>query len=204
LQVEELDSAWDQTHEEISTHSDEVRRIIEMAGLDGPSRVLDLACGTGKHLIEFAELGHTCRGNDALEWKIKKAIAHSSLLGLDIQFSCGDLRSFEPAEKYDLVICLYAMSCLSSDGDFLAALSTARKAIQGNGKFIFDVLNNEAYELSRPAGFEEAIGTGYLRFFSIEEIETFTVQAGLKIEQTRYFDLLGTKDLDMFVRVEQR
>jgi|SRR5919205_928012 2-polyprenyl-3-methyl-5-hydroxy-6-metoxy-1,4-benzoquinol methylase len=196
---EELNSAWDKRHQEIATHSAEVQRIIEMAGLQGPSKVLDLACGTGKHLIEFAGLGHTCRGNDVLDWKVQKAVAHSSMLGLDIKFSCGDLRTLEAEEKYDLVVCLYAMSCLAKDDDFLAALKTARKAMQSEGKFVFNVLNAEAYEQSKPPGFEEAVRTGYLRFFSLDEIEVLATRAGLKIEETRCFDLQGTTDLDMFI-----
>src|SRR5207237_1779617 len=51
-----------------------------------PAKVLDLACGTGKHLIEFAGLGHTCRGNDLLE--SKRSEEHTSELQSHLNLVC--------------------------------------------------------------------------------------------------------------------
>ena len=45
----------------------EVNFLVRVPELDKPKRILDLACGFGRHAIKLAELGHNVVGIDMME-----------------------------------------------------------------------------------------------------------------------------------------
>lgn len=49
------------------------------------SRVLDLACGAGRHMQWFAENGHTCLGVDRSSEALQVAKAHGQVIEADIE-----------------------------------------------------------------------------------------------------------------------
>ena len=79
-------------------------------------KIINYGCGTGKHDIEL-----------------------SMQEQLSIRFVVADVRSYEPKEKYDAVISMFhVMSYQNRNEDLLAALKSARKALDKSGLFIFD------------------------------------------------------------------
>lgn len=97
--------------------------------------VINYGCGTGKHDIELAKLGYSCTGIDLSETMIEVARKNSN----SIDFSVADIRTYEPAKKYDAVISLFhVMSYQNSNNDILAAFQSARKALDKGGLFLFD------------------------------------------------------------------
>ena len=203
MQGESSDSDWDRVHERIATHSAEVARILAMVDASSPRRVLDLACGTGKHLLEFAQLGHQCTGIDRLDWKLQIARADSQALGLDVDFVCGDLCGFEAAPTHDLVICLYALSCMVTDEDLLAALATATGALAPGGAFVFNAINAEARGQAQFLG-PDATGNKHIRSFTVDELERFLTHVGLKLQACALFDIEGVERFDIFMCTGKR
>jgi SAM-dependent methyltransferase len=81
-----------------------VAEVRELA----PGRALDLACGEGQNAIWLATLGWQVTGVDYSEVAIGKARARAERDGVDVEFACADLVTYEPeARAFDLVFVLY-------------------------------------------------------------------------------------------------
>jgi SAM-dependent methyltransferase len=189
-------SAWERIHSRIISYQEETARIIPAAQAGRGWAILDLACGTGRHLIEAARLGHRCTGIDQQLWKIERARMDAKALGLDIEFRCGDIRHLDIAPHYDLVVCLYALSVMKTDEEVENVFATARKALKPGGRLIFNVLNRDAPDPSpAPPGSDP----GHLRNFGADEILHLLDKAGFDAPTLEYFDVAGIEKLDLFV-----
>lgn len=72
-------------------------------------KALDLGCGKGDNCIVLAEHGFAVTGVDWSEEAIRLAQESAKEKGLDIQYICSDITTWEPKEKYELVISTYAL-----------------------------------------------------------------------------------------------
>ncbi len=193
-------SEWDRVHATISTHSAECRRIAAWAELKPGARVIDIACGTGQHLLEFARRGHPCFGSDQLWWKIVRAVALAGAEGLPIKYACADLRTLRLRPRYDLVLCLYAMSMMRRDEDLLAALAVAKSALAPGGRFVFNVLASEGLDET-----DQVFQDDHLRTYGPEEINGYLAQAGLETLRMEKSSIpgFGSFDLNYVCRKEE-
>ncbi len=96
----------------------------ELAGLP-PGTALDLGCGSGPNALKLAGRGWSVVGVDWAEHAIELAMSAAQAQGLDAMFYVGDVTSWEPPAKFDLVISTYA---LPGGKDSKRALQTALKA----------------------------------------------------------------------------
>ena len=103
--------------------------------------VLDLACGTGSHLLELARLGYSCTGCDMSPRMLEMAGQKAAQAGLDIQWLEGDMCHYHQDRIYDAVLGLYSFTTLVEDRDFRQGLAGARQAVRDNGLFYFNLLN---------------------------------------------------------------
>ena len=84
------------------------RFLVAEVGDLPAGRALDLACGEGQNAVWLASLGWRVRGVDYSEVAIEKARARARRDGVDVDFVCADLVTFEPGpENVDLVVVLY-------------------------------------------------------------------------------------------------
>ena len=120
-------------------YSGEVDFVLNLARRFGlqPKTILDMGCGTGRHLFELARLGMKGDGFDLSREMLQKA--RTRLAGLDIEVAEGDLRTFRNGKRYDLVLAMFAvMGYLTTNDDLLAGCKTACKHLGQGGLFIFD------------------------------------------------------------------
>lgn len=198
------ESAWERIHGRIISYAEETARILSAGepGSDSPSgaapplRILDLACGTGRHLIEAARRGHYCTGIDQQQWKIDRARAAASALGLEVDLQSGDIRELRLDPVFDLVVCLYAFSVMTTDGEVAAVMAAARGAVRPGGRFVFNVLNRLSAD---PSEVEASSEPGHLRSFSADEIAALLAQAGFDSSEFEFFDVADIEKLDLFV-----
>ncbi len=102
-----------------------------------PRTVLDMGCGTGRHLAEFARRGIAGDGFDRSPRML--SAAKERLAGSRIGLATGDLRTFRNGKRYDLVVSMFAvMGYLIANEDLLDGLATARRHLRPGGVFIFD------------------------------------------------------------------
>jgi SAM-dependent methyltransferase len=104
---------------------------------------LDLCCGPG-WLLKFASKeAYETFGVDAsrhqLRWARKNA-PKAKLL-------CADIRSFSLARKVDVITCMFdSLNYLTRKNDLLQALRNARRHLDADGLFIFDMNTFEGLE----------------------------------------------------------
>jgi len=126
---------------ETKPYEQEAKLVLEgmnAASRSKPLRILDVACGTGKHLVHFARHGHTVFGNDLSEGMIQEAKERFSKQGLQGQFVAGPaqnlLESAFGKQTFDLVGAFFtAIGYMVSDADQTKYLNSLSKLTSANG-----------------------------------------------------------------------
>ncbi|MCU0375910.1 MAG: methyltransferase domain-containing protein [Chitinophagaceae bacterium] len=121
-----------------------IGRLIEHLKPAIGSRMLDVACGKGRHSLTLANMGYTVTGIDLSHNSIAEAnkFAHSNL-----EFFQHDMRQPFRINYYD-----YAFNFFTSFGYFrterehYSAVRTIAHAVQEGGTVVFDYLNTHYAE----------------------------------------------------------
>jgi SAM-dependent methyltransferase len=82
----------------------EVDRALAMLGAKGGERVLDMACGTGRHAHELARRGHEVVGVDISPDLLAIAEADAEAESLSASFLAADLRELDFDAEFDIVL----------------------------------------------------------------------------------------------------
>jgi SAM-dependent methyltransferase len=82
----------------------EVDRALAMLGATGSERVLDLACGTGRHSLELARRGFAVVGVDISSDLLEIAESDAAAQSLQASFVEVDLRELDFHDEFDLVL----------------------------------------------------------------------------------------------------
>jgi len=124
-----------------------VSGLINEHCLKGVStRVLDLACGTGRHAVELAQKGYQVEGSDLSPQMVDMAKKAAKRAGLKIPFYTESFQSANKIKKkYDVVLSMFAaINYLTTCADILLSLANIRGLLDDGGIFIFDFLNGNA------------------------------------------------------------
>ncbi len=139
-----------QYEEDAERTAGEVDAVEKILHLRKGARILDLACGAGRHSVELAKRGYAVTGYDLSEDLLKKARAAARNARLRIDFAHGDMRDLAYRGAFDAVISMFSsfgyFETMQDDRKVLAGVAHALKA---RGKFLLDRFNREslAYEL---------------------------------------------------------
>jgi len=83
----------------------EIDRVLAMMRPEPGARVLDLACGTGRHSIELAQRGFSVLGVDIASDLLEIASGDAERLSVDnVDFQEADLREMALEPEFDLVL----------------------------------------------------------------------------------------------------
>ncbi len=119
-----------------------VKMILAGTGLDHRARVIDLACGTGRHSIQFAEKGFDVTAVDLSENLLNVASKTAKCQGLKIKFVNGDLRKFCITSKFDLAVNLFtSFGYFETDDENFSLFSIAYNLLNPGGYFVIDYFN---------------------------------------------------------------
>ncbi|MFW9965634.1 MAG: class I SAM-dependent methyltransferase [Candidatus Thorarchaeota archaeon] len=122
-------------------------------------RVLDMACGSGRHAVALGSLGFHVVGFDHSEGMIDAARKHAKNAGVMVEFHISDMQgfSFKVDGPFDVVLCLgNSLALLPSFEALQDVIEAVYEVLSPSGSFIFQVLN-----------FEEILISGF-RFFPIK------------------------------------
>ncbi|WP_449063622.1 SAM-dependent methyltransferase [Planomonospora algeriensis] len=104
----------------------EVDFVARLSGLRPGARVLDVACGSGRHALELARRGFRVTGLDVSAEAIGYARGAAEREGLDVDLRLGDMRALPSDVRADAAICMgNAFGYLEHAGtrEFLAGLA---------------------------------------------------------------------------------
>lgn len=103
--------------------------------------LLDLACGRGRHSLNFAKKGYRVTGVDLAPAAIAKAKNKAFEAGLDIRFLEGDMREPLP-ETFDIIVNLFtSFGYFEDDSENERAITAVSKMLRPGGVFWLDYLN---------------------------------------------------------------
>lgn len=106
-----------------------------------PRTLLDVGCGTGGHAIEMARRGYTVAGVDLSQPMLDRAAQKAVTLpeAQRPSWVCGDARSFDTHQQYDLAIMMFAVvGYLTTNDDVLAGLRNVRRHLRVGALFACD------------------------------------------------------------------
>jgi SAM-dependent methyltransferase len=117
-------------------------------GLLGRPRgaLLDLACGTGRHALEFTRLGWTVTGVDYGADLLDRARANAEEAGVDLRLHEQDMRALDLGDaRFDAVTCLFdSIGYPQTDEGVVAALRGAREHLSPGGVLVVEFLHAAA------------------------------------------------------------
>lgn len=122
-----IKKTWDKIFEEekiLPPIQEDIPKIADIFKENGAKKVLDLACGSGKHTVYLAEQGFAVYGIDISEEGIKKAKQWLKKKNLCADLVVGSIYKRLPYEDnfFDAVICIQSINH--------ARIETIRRAIK--------------------------------------------------------------------------
>ncbi len=122
----------------------EVEGITEMLDLPAGARVLDLACGWGRHSIELARAGFRVTGLDLSETLLARARRRAAATGVEVEWVRADMREIGRAGEFDAVLSLYSsLGYFLSDEEDLRVLRAAREALRPGGWLLLETMHRD-------------------------------------------------------------
>jgi SAM-dependent methyltransferase len=102
-------------------------------------RVLDIACGTGPHLVRLAARGYDMTGLDLSTKNIEYLRARLAERGHAAELVLGDMADFRVARPFDAAICMQdSQGHLLTNERLLAHLRCVAEALRPGGLYVFD------------------------------------------------------------------
>ena len=122
----------------------EVDGVVSLLGLDAGARILDLACGHGRHSISLAKQGFDVTGYDLSEVFLERARADAEAQGATVQWIQGDMRELGFDREFDAVINVFtAFGYFEDPEDDLRTLLGIRAALEPGGRFLLETLHRD-------------------------------------------------------------
>lgn len=121
----------------------EARFIIDRLGLEPGARVLDLACGTGRHAIELARKGYDMVGLDLSMVMLKRALADAQNAKQIIKFIHGDMQKLSFKAIFDAIYCVQTSFGYFDDLRNFRVLQGVYRALKPNGVFLIETINRD-------------------------------------------------------------
>jgi SAM-dependent methyltransferase len=131
------DMAWTDRTEK------EVERAMRMLKPEGGERVLDLACGSGRHSLELKRQGFEAVGADISPELLEVARRDAERDGLEVSFVEADLRELDFDAEFDIVLSLNdgAIGYLETDEENLRSFAVISRALKPGGKHLMQLPN---------------------------------------------------------------
>ena len=126
--------------------------IIDKLKLNGNEKILDLACGIGRHSLEFARRGFCVTGVDIMPEYTKYSVKAAKEENLDARFICSDIRNVRFENEFDVVLNMAdgAVGYLENDKENKKIFEVLAKALKPGGKHFMDIMNRRYAETHFP------------------------------------------------------
>lgn len=128
---------YDKRNDEEATNF--LKRLVNELGLPNNLKVLDLACGKGRHSRALFDMGMRVLGLDLSQQSIACARKNENER---LQFKVHDMRDELPDKNFDVVFNLFtSFGYFESDSENRVVLNHIYKALKKDGYLIIDFMN---------------------------------------------------------------
>ncbi|MBK7497627.1 MAG: class I SAM-dependent methyltransferase [Ignavibacteriales bacterium] len=146
-------------HRNESDAEDHIKLILGNVKIPSGAKILDMACGAGRHAIILARKNFHLTAVDLSENLISIAEQSAQNENLKINFVHSDIRKYETNDKFDLIINLFtSFGYFESDEENYAVLQKAYHLLVENGFFVLDFFNSEFLRQNLVEFSEENLG----------------------------------------------
>ena len=105
-------------------------------------RILDAACGAGRHSIILAEKGYNITAFDLSKILLKIGSANAKELNVDVKFLCSDIRYVTFKRAFDLVLNMFtSFGYFENDEENFRFYRHAKEFLRKDGIIVLDYLN---------------------------------------------------------------
>jgi SAM-dependent methyltransferase len=116
-----------------------IQTQIERLSSSGSKRILELACGTGRHAFEFEKFGHSILATDYSDDLLDVSRNKADSLGSSVNFEFRDMRELDFKSDFDVVLCLFdSIGYVQTNEAISKVFQGVRDSLDGNGLFIFE------------------------------------------------------------------
>jgi len=119
----------------------EVQGAARLLNLQPGERVLDLACGYGRHLVELERLGIHGAGVDLSDMLLAHARQYARRDGLPLRYVRADLRALPFCGSFDAAINFFLSFGYLSDDEDALVLRECLQVLRPGGRFLLDSWN---------------------------------------------------------------
>lgn len=121
----------------------QVEGVIALLGISPPLRILDLACGYGRHTLALRRKGYQTFGLDLSGDLLSRAVQDSQEGGAP--FTCADMRKVPYASgSFDVVLSLFtSFGYFEEEAEDQEVLDGVARVLKAGGRYFLDVLNKE-------------------------------------------------------------
>lgn len=121
-----------------------LNNLVHKLEIDKNTKILDLACGKGRHSVYLNSLGFDVVGLDLAANSIEEANKSKSD---GLSFDTHDMRNEIPYGPYDLVLNAFtSFGYFSNPKDDVKTLNNVHQSLTDEGIFVFDFLNVDYVE----------------------------------------------------------
>ncbi|MDO8536730.1 MAG: class I SAM-dependent methyltransferase [bacterium] len=174
----------------------EVAKLHKIFRKHKVKKILDVACGTGRHSVPLAKLGYKVTGIDYSKFQIREAQKYAKGEEVKVKFLLKDANNFLFRNRFDAVICMWT-TIGEEPMVYEQVISNVYKSLKKDGVFVIDNNTWEYIPKSRKQHIKNKIDIGkdvleqsiYDRF-----TEHFRIrEAIIKIGGKKYADLCITQ-----------
>jgi SAM-dependent methyltransferase len=131
----------------------ESEAIVGLTGADS-GRLLDLACGPGRHAMAFCEAGFRVTGVDRSQFLLRKAAGTRAR----VEWVNADMRTFVREGEFDLAVCLFnSFGYFEDEADNRKVLENIFQSLRPGGRFVLDLLGSEILARTFQAAASETV-----------------------------------------------
>jgi SAM-dependent methyltransferase len=123
----------------------EVSALASLLTLDHPMKILDLACGFGRHTNRLAKMGHKMTGVDITSGFLEIARQDAVQKGVNVHYQQDDMRYINFVNEFDCVMLLFTAFGYFSDEENLQVLVNIKDALIPGGLLIFDTNHRDTF-----------------------------------------------------------
>jgi SAM-dependent methyltransferase len=142
--------------------------------------VLDVACGSGRHVLGLAHRGYKCTGLDYTPEQVQTAKARAKREGVSVKLLQGDSTKLKYEGEFDAVLAIRILFLLPDDDSVLTCLRQVHCALKSGGILVCNVANPfydgenwfSLKSIQRGHYFNEIRVPG-MRWLSIDRVEDF-------------------------------
>jgi SAM-dependent methyltransferase len=135
------------TREQIARQCDFIEKRVNL----GPGgTVLDVGCGLGLHVLEFASRGYMGVGLDLSLPMLSRASEEAQSRGLRVNFLHSDMREMSFEGAFDAVLCLGTTIGYFDDDTNRKIVERLYRALRPGGVMLLDVVNRDYVIRSQP------------------------------------------------------